>query len=82
MFNEVDNANVRANLLEVWASTKSALLLSLYENVSGSAYAFDYTGGKWTKTKLDFPANGNVSIGGTNSKEDIAFVNTESFLDP
>ena len=46
------------------------------------AYAFDFEGGKWTSTKLDFPSNGNVSIGGTNSKEDIAFINTESFLTP
>ncbi len=66
--------------------TKNAVLLSLYENVSGSAYALDFEandeGGKWTKTKLKFPENGNVTIGGTNAKEDIAFVNTESFLTP
>lgn len=62
--------------------TKSAVLLSLYENVSGSAYALDFDGEKWTKAKLDFPENGNVSIGRTNSKEDIAFISTESFLTP
>jgi prolyl oligopeptidase len=62
--------------------TKSALLLSLYENVSGSAYSFDFDGSAWSKTKLDFPENGNVSIGRTNSKEDIAFISTESFLTP
>jgi prolyl oligopeptidase len=62
--------------------TKSAVLLSLYENVSGSAYAFDFHKGEWSKTKLDLPENGNVSIGNTNSKEDIAFINTESFLTP
>ena len=65
-----------------FGTTKSALLLSLYENVSGSAYAFDFNGSEWTKKKLDFPENGNVTIGGTNSKEDTAFVNTESFLTP
>lgn len=62
--------------------TKSALLMSIYEDVSGAAYAFDFKDGKWSKTKLDFPENGNVSIGATNSKEDVAFVNTESFLSP
>ncbi|HFB55149.1 MAG TPA: S9 family peptidase [Hellea balneolensis] len=62
--------------------TKSAVLLSLYENVSGSAYAFDFYKGEWSKTKLDLPENGNVSIGSTNSKEDIGFINTESFLTP
>ena len=65
-----------------FGATKSALLLSLYDNVAGSAYAFDFKDGKWSKTKLDFPENGNVSIGGTNSKETIAFINTESFLEP
>lgn len=63
-------------------ATKSALLLSLYENVSGSAYAFNFDGEAWSKTKLDFPENGNVSIGQANSKEDIAFISTESFLTP
>lgn len=62
--------------------TKSALLLSLYENVAGAAYAFDFDGTHWSKTKLAFPENGNVSIGATNSKEDVAFINTESFLSP
>ncbi len=65
-----------------FGATKSAVLLSLYENVSGSAYAFDFKDGKWTSAKLDFPENGNVTIGTTNAKEDIAFVNTESFLEP
>lgn len=71
--------------------TKSALLLSLYEDVSGAAYAFDFDGSNWSKTKIDFSEDGNVSvgttnskvsIGATNSKEDVAFINTESFLSP
>ncbi len=78
---EVIIPNDRQSIAGVGA-TKSALLLSLYENVSGAAYAFDFVDGHWSKTKLDFPENGNVSIGGTNSKEDIAFINTESFLTP
>jgi len=65
-----------------FGATKSKLLLSLYDNVAGAAYAFDFTDSGWTKTKLDFPENGNVSIGSTNSKEDVAFINTESFLEP
>ncbi|MCF6219496.1 MAG: prolyl oligopeptidase family serine peptidase [Robiginitomaculum sp.] len=65
-----------------FGATKDALLLSLYENVSGAAYAFDFDGTAWTKTKLDFPANGKVAIGSTNAKESIAFINTESFLTP
>jgi len=79
--NEVIIPNARQSIGNA-SATKSALLLSLYENVSGSAYAFDFTDGAWSKTKLDFPENGNVSIGATNSKEDVAFINTESFLTP
>ena len=62
--------------------TKSGLLLSLYDNVAGSAHMFTFDSGKWSGKKLDFPENGNISIGSTNSKEDIAFISSESFLQP
>lgn len=62
--------------------TKSKLLLSTTTDVKGSAHAFDWDGKAWTSKKLDFPANGSVSIGFTNDKEDIAFISTESFLTP
>jgi len=65
-----------------YSATKSAVLLSLYDNVSGSAYSLDFDGKKWQKQKLDFPATGNVSIGSSHYKEDIAFISTESFLTP
>lgn len=65
-----------------FGATKSALLLGLFDNVSGSAHAFDFAGGKWTSKKLDFPENGNISINSTNAKEDIAMISTESFLEP
>lgn len=62
--------------------TKSKLLMSIYKDVSGSAHEFDWDGKNWSSEKLDFPANGSVSIGATNDKEDIAFISTESFLTP
>ncbi len=62
--------------------TKDAVLMSISDNVSGSAHLFDFNDGKWSSSKLPFPENGNVSIGSTNDKESIAFVTTESFLDP
>jgi prolyl oligopeptidase len=62
--------------------TKSKLLLSISKDVTSAAYAFDYQDGKWTSDKLDFPANGTVSIGATNDKEDVAFISSESFLTP
>ncbi len=68
--------------IDGFGATKDAVLLSLYENVSGAAYAFDFDGSVWTKTKLDFPENGKVGIGSTNTKESVAFISTESFLTP
>lgn len=68
--------------IENIGSTKSKVLLSIYRDVTGAAYAFDWNGEQWTSNKLDFPANGSVSIGSTNDKEDIAFISAESFLNP
>ncbi len=65
-----------------YGATKSKLLMSISRDVKSAAYAFDWDGTKWTSEKLDFPANGTVSIGATNDKEDVAFVSSESFLTP
>lgn len=63
-------------------ATKSKVLLSISSDVTSAAYAFDWNGEKWSSEKLDFPANGTVNIGATNDKEDVAFINSESFLTP
>jgi prolyl oligopeptidase len=68
--------------LNGYGVTKSKVLLSISRDVKSAAYAFDWDGEKWTSEKLDFPANGTVSIGATNDKEDVAFISTESFLTP
>jgi prolyl oligopeptidase len=68
--------------IENFAATKSKLLLSIYRDVTGAAYEFDWNGQAWDSKKLDFPANGAVSIGSTNDKNDVAFISTESFLTP
>ena len=65
-----------------FGATKSKVLLSISRDVKSAAYAFDWDGAKWTSEKLDFPANGTVSVGATNDKEDVAFVSSESFLTP
>ncbi|WP_017932050.1 prolyl oligopeptidase family serine peptidase [Robiginitomaculum antarcticum] len=62
--------------------TKDGVLLSLYDNVAGSAHMFTFDNNAWASTKLNFPENGNVSIGSTNDKESIAFISSESFLQP
>ena len=68
--------------LNGYGATKSKVLLSISRDVKSAAYAFDWDGAKWTSEKLDFPANGTVSVGATNDKEDVAFVSSESFLTP
>ncbi len=62
--------------------TKSKVLISISRDVKSMAYAFDWDQKNWTSTPLDFPANGTVSIGATNDKEDLAFISSESFLSP
>ena len=79
--NEVFSPSSRQSINNM-GTTKDAVLMSISENVAGSAYAFKFENGKWTKTKLDFPENGTISIGSTNDKESVAFVNSESFLEP
>ncbi len=68
--------------LNNYGVTKNAVLMSISENVAASAYAFRFKDGAWSKKKLDFPENGTISIGSTNDKETVAFINTESFLEP
>ncbi|MFK7860223.1 MAG: prolyl oligopeptidase family protein [Granulosicoccus sp.] len=62
--------------------TRSAVLVSIFENITGSARAFDWNGTAWVSVSMDFPAAGSVTIGTTHRKEDIAFVSTQSFLTP
>ncbi len=68
--------------LNGYGQTKSKILMSISRDVTSGAYEFDWDGQKWTSRPLDFPANGTVSIGATNDKEDIAFINSDSFLSP
>ncbi len=62
--------------------TRSRLLVSIYNNVSGSAHAFGWDGKTWNSKKLELPSLGSVSIGSTNHRNDIAFLSTNSFLTP
>jgi len=65
-----------------YGTTKSKLLLATTTDVKGSVHEYDFANGKWSSKKLDFPANGSVSVGNTNDKEEVAFISSESFLTP
>lgn len=65
-----------------YGQTKSKILISISRDVKSSAFAFDWDGKAWTSQPLDFLAHGTVSIGATDDKEEVAFLNSQDFLTP
>lgn len=63
-------------------TTKSRLVVALYENVRGSAYAYGRVQGAWTRTRLPLPANVTVSLGSVEQGSDRLFVWLQGFLTP
>jgi prolyl oligopeptidase len=63
-------------------ATRTALLVAIDENVVGGLEAFRFENGNWTSESVPVPANLTISLGGTNSQEDTAFMNAEGFLTP
>lgn len=62
--------------------TKDKVLLATTTDVKGSVSAYDWDGKKWTSKPIALPKNGAAGVGGTNSKESIAFLSAEDFLTP
>ena len=79
--NKVYSPDARSSISD-FGVTKSKLLMSISTDVMGRGFAFDWGGKSWTSEPLDFPSGGQLSIGATNDKNDIAFISTESFLSP
>jgi prolyl oligopeptidase len=84
---EIKNINLmfrpdEKSSLNGYGQTKSKILMSISRDVKSTAFAFDWDGKAWTSKLLDFPANGTVSIGATDDKEELAFLNSDSFLTP
>jgi len=63
-------------------STRSTLLVAVDENVVGGLKAFNFVDGAWASRDVPVPANMTIQLSGTNSREDIAFMNAEGFLTP
>lgn len=63
-------------------TTKTRLVVALYENVRGSAYAFARTAQGWTRTRLPLPENVTVSLGSVEQGSDRLFVWVQGFLTP
>ena len=69
--------------IESVSSTRSHLLVTIYQNVRGRAFVF--TPGPrhtWTSRRLDLPDNASVNIIDTDGHSNTAYVNVASFLTP
>lgn len=63
-------------------TTKSRLVVALYENVRGSAYVYQRGANGWTRTRLPLPENVTVSLGSVERGTDRLFVSVTGFLTP
>ncbi|PWQ96155.1 prolyl oligopeptidase family serine peptidase [Leucothrix arctica] len=79
--NLVYSPNERTSIGSI-SATRSKLLISLFENVAGQAYSFDWDGKAWSSGAIELPGIGSVYITASNDKEDKAFLVTDGFLAP
>ncbi|WP_291842558.1 prolyl oligopeptidase family serine peptidase [Maricaulis sp.] len=63
-------------------SAASAFLVAIDENVVGGLEAFHFADGQWSSETVDVPENMTISLAGTSSHHDVAFLNAEGFLTP
>jgi prolyl oligopeptidase len=65
------------------AATRNALVLTILDNVRGRAFVYRAgAGGKWSRTRLDFPDNVSINVTDTDIHSDIAILGVEGFLQP
>lgn len=62
--------------------TRTRVVVALYENVRGAAYAYRREAGGWTRTRLPIPENLTVGLGSASRRSDELFVNVSGFLTP
>jgi prolyl oligopeptidase len=69
--------------LDSITDTKNYLILTELDNVNSRPYLLSLKDGNWTRTKMDAPAIGSVSIEGIDSDEsDDYFITVTNFLTP
>ena len=64
------------------AATKSALLVTVDNNVIGGLMAFHVDAGEWSKETIPAPDNLTISLSSASREADVAFINAEGFLTP
>lgn len=64
------------------SASQSKMVLTIYENVTGAAYAYDFVDGAWAGEPLPLPDKGSVRVVSANDSSDVIFVNQESYIAP
>lgn len=62
--------------------TRSRLVVALYENVRGAAYAYRRGSSGWTRTRLSLPENLSVNLGSASRRSDQLFLWVSGYLTP
>lgn len=69
--------------IESLSFTKSAILVTVLEDVKNKLYRYQLTENKqWQVEQVSFPENGSISISNVDTKKDDFFVNYKDFLTP
>jgi len=66
--------------IETITPTRNTLVVSLFDNVRGSAQVYDPS--TWTHTVLDLPQNVTVGIGSPSELDDRIFISVAGYLTP
>jgi prolyl oligopeptidase len=62
--------------------TRSRVVVALYENVRGAAYAYQRGATGWTRTRLPLPENLTIGLGSASRRSDQLFLNVSGYLTP
>lgn len=63
-------------------TTKNYLLLDILNNVKSELYTYQFSNGKWLKTKVKTPDFGTIGITATDEFSDNYYFNFQNFLSP
>jgi prolyl oligopeptidase len=68
--------------IDAVAATRSALLVTVYEDVKGALDVYTPAAGRWSRKRLGLPKNASVGITATSAAHDRLFVKSQGFLEP
>jgi prolyl oligopeptidase len=68
--------------IEQVATTRTRLVVALFDNVKGQVLSYRRVRGAWTAQKLDLPADSTIHVGSAADRDDRLILNVTSFLTP